>query len=107
MSNKQSTDRSLCAWEINYKKLTWLSKTTSHTLFIRIKVSVLLSTEIVSDPDNSPDIPRRPFGEVVKPEIALARFKSIEPRKFLWSGRFRLSLGEEDKKAYHLSSPIR
>ena len=79
MSNKQSTDRSLCARENNYKKLTWLNKATSHVLLICIKLSVFPSTEAVFDPNNSLDILRRPFGEVVKPEITLERFKSIEP----------------------------
>ena len=50
----------------NYERLTWLGKATSNTLFICIKISIFPSTKVVCDLGNSPDVLRRPFGEIIK-----------------------------------------
>ena len=54
---KKTTYRSLMYYKRdNYERLTWLSKATSNTFFIRIKKSIFPSTKAICDLDDSPDV---------------------------------------------------
>ena len=79
MSDKQSTDRLSCNEASDYKELTWLSKATPNAGLERVKVSILPSTKVIPDPDNSLDILRRLLREIIKPTFTLAGLKGIEP----------------------------
>ena len=66
----------------NYEKLTWLSEATPNAFIIHIKISIFPCTRAVFDPDNNLETLRRPFGEIIKFEIALTGLKGKIPLEY-------------------------